>query len=332
MVERMLGATEQEVISALDGNTIALKDPRMVSSSVHPENFIKWTLPGFHAAIEHYLFHVHPNRKHPRLGETPRERERRIARELGARRHAMVVRYDAELRLMTAPHSGTPTRQIDRRRGVYVDGMFYWHDKLAQARNKEKAEVRVEMWCARIVYVNFRGEWLIGQARDGGRLDGRFRHEFEIAKRTENRAKRAVAQQDRKSARVSKEKTRLWIPENWDPRLREQAMEAHYLYEKLQMTEVLPQARSDKSQLLDPNAIDVASSHSRIAVMKVKADLDAPPAMPLPGPNAIPVAVIAHQVAVAETVTATPSDSLNALLTGASVEQLRAELLQDDYF
>lgn len=254
MVERMLGATEQELISALDGNTIALKDPRMVSSSVHPDNFVKWTLPGLHGAIEHYLFEHHPSRIHPRCGETLRDRENRLIRELGAQPDTMMVRYDATLRLMTAPHSGTRTRKVDRQRGVFVDGMFYWNDKLARARPGERVEVRVEMWCARIVYVHFRDEWLVAQARDGRRLEGRFRHEFEIAKRAENRAKRRLAHADRRSTRVSRDKVKMFIPERWDPRLREQAMEAHYLYESLGMAEVWPEVRSPKAQELDPGA------------------------------------------------------------------------------
>ena len=170
--------------------------------------------------------------------------------ELGARSFVM-VRYDALFRLLTSPHAGTPTRNVDRRRGVFVDGVYYWNDRLAQARPGEKAEVRREMWCARVVYVRFRQEWIIAQARDGGRLEGRFLHELEISRRRENAEKRNAAQRDRQSPRFATEKTLLWIPELWDSRLREQAMEAYHLYERLGMTEALPEAKNPRADLFD---------------------------------------------------------------------------------
>ncbi len=247
LVERMLGVTETEVIAAQDGNTRCLKNPRMVSAEVHPEKFIRWTLPALYGSIEHFLFEIHPARVHPRFGVSPNDRESRLLVELGSRDH-VIVRYDETFRLLTASHSGNkPTRAVDRQRGVFVDGMHYWLECLAKAKPSEKVEVRVEMWCARVVYVCFRGDWVIAQARDGGRLDGRFRHEYEIAKRTETRERRTRAQQARRSSAGSHRKQELWIPERWDPRLREQAVEAYHLYSRLGMTEAFAGARSTRA-------------------------------------------------------------------------------------
>lgn len=260
LVERMLGVTETEVIAAQDGNTRCLKDPRMVSAEVHPENFIRWTLPALYGSIEYFLFEFHPGREHPRFGISPNDRERRLLVELGSRDH-VIVRYDETFRLLTAPHSGSkPMRVVDRQRGVFVDGMHYWHECLAKAKPKEDVEVRVEMWCARVVYVCFRDNWVIAQARDGGRLDGRFRHEYEIAKRTDNRERRTRAQQARRSPAGSHRKQELWIPERWDPRLREQAVEAHYLYSRLGMAEALAGARSTRAGDLELAGTAVASA------------------------------------------------------------------------
>lgn len=260
LVERMLGVTETEVIAAQDGNTRCLKNPRMVSAEVHPENFIRWTLPALHGSIEYFLFDLHPDRKHPRFGVSPNDRERRLLVELGSRDH-VIVRYDETFRLLTASHSGNkPMRVVDRQRGVFVDGMHYWHECLAKAKPKEEVEVRVEMWCARVVYVCFRENWVIAQARDGGRLDGRFRHEYEIAKRTENRERRTRAQQARRSSAGAHRKQELWIPERWDPRLREQAVEAYNLYSRLGMTEAFAGARSTRAGDLALACTAVASA------------------------------------------------------------------------
>jgi len=260
LVERMLGVTETEVIAAQDGNTRCLKNPRMVSAEVHPGNFIRWTLPALHGSIEHFLFEIHPARVHPRFGVSPNDRESRLVVELGSREH-VIVRYDEYFRLLTSPHSGSkPMRVVDRQRGVFVDGMHYWHECLSKAEPKEEVEVRVEMWCARVVYVCFRNDWVIAQARDGGRLDGRFRHEYELAKRTENRERRTRAQQARRSSAGSDRKQELWIPERWDPRLREQAVEAYHLYSRLGMTEAFAGARSTRAGELALAGTAVASA------------------------------------------------------------------------
>jgi len=251
MVERMLGATEQEVISSLEGNSIAMKDPRMVSGTHHPDKHIKWTLPALHGSIEHYLFNIYPGRIHPRLGMSPNDFERRQVLELGAREHVM-VRYDTLFKLLTSPHpSARSTRVVDRIRGVYVDGQYYWNDLLRTAKKDEQVEVRVELWHARVVYLNFRGQWMIGQARDGGRLEGRFRGEYELQRREEVRRSRTAATNDKRSAKTSHKKAVLWTPEVWDPRLREQYTEEYYLYDRLGMTEALPLARNGNGTAVD---------------------------------------------------------------------------------
>jgi putative transposase len=259
MVERMLGATEQEVISSLDGNSLALKDPRMVSTTHHPDKHIRWTLPALYGSLQHYLFNVHLNRVHPRFGISPSEREKNLRLECGAREHVM-VRYDTLFKLMTSPHSGKATRAIDRLRGVWVDGQYYWNDLLATAKKAECAEVRVEMWHARVAYICFRGQWLVGQARDGGRLEGRFRSEYEQQMREEKRRCRTAANNDKKSASNSRKRVALWEPEVWDERLREQGTEEYYLYAQLGMTEVLPDAKNaygTKIELALPRGSDL---------------------------------------------------------------------------
>ncbi|QSI33251.1 DDE-type integrase/transposase/recombinase [Variovorax sp. RKNM96] len=262
-VERALGATEVEVIAAMDGNTICLKDPRMVSAAVNPKHFISWTLPALHGALDEYFFRVHAARIHPRLGMTPIDHEKRLLLECGSRSH-VIVRYDQLFKLLTAAHSGTPTRVIDRQRGVFVDGMYYWNDMLSRAKPGEKAEVRTEMWAASVVYVCFRDQWVIAQARDGRSLEGRFRCELEIQRREENRRRRTAAQKDRHNPNIARKKIALWTPERWDERLREQASEANYLYERLGMTKVMPEAahaqkaRFEQSELapLSPRLLD----------------------------------------------------------------------------
>lgn len=244
VVERMLGASEQEVISALAGNSIALKDPRSVSSSHQPEKHIAWTLPALHGALDHYFFKVMPARMHPRLGMTPDAFERKCILEMGAREHLM-VRYDMPFKLLTAPNPTTPTRSVDRQRGVFVDGIYYWNDRLGNAKAGEVVEVRVEPWNARLIYVNFQGNWICAQARDGGRLNGRFRYEQEVLVREERRRMRTAANNSKNTVDHARKRVALWEPELWDERLREQMSEAYYIYQRLGMTEVMPEATNE---------------------------------------------------------------------------------------
>ncbi len=250
-IERLLGATEMEVLSSLDGNSLAMKDPRMVSPSHHPDKHIKWTLPALHGSLEHYLFKVHPERVHPSLGMSPNDFEKRQLLELGRREH-ILVRYDALFKLLTSPHTtGKTTRVVDRMRGLYVDGQFYWHDLMRTTRKGEQVEVRIEPWNARVVYVNWRNQWIVAQARDGGQLEGRFRAEFEQQRREESRRSKSEAAKDKRSARHAKAKLPLWTPENWDSRLREQLSEEYLLYERLSMVEALPLAKNEHGEALD---------------------------------------------------------------------------------
>lgn len=251
MVERALGATEAEVLASMYGNSLNLKDPRLVTASVNPQNLIAFTLPALHGALESYLFNIHAKRVHPRFGITPVEFEKQRLLETGTREH-ILVNYDPSFMLLTSPHSGATTRSIDRQRGVFVDGVYYWHDELSQMKPRgENVEVRVEMWNASVVYVYFRDKWLVARARDGRRLEGRFRREYELQRREESRVKRTLAQRDRNAPRNAKKKADLWVPENWDARLREQQMEMHYLYAKFDMVEALPAAANPRATLLD---------------------------------------------------------------------------------
>lgn len=269
-IERMFGATETEVLAQLKGNSVFLKNPRMVSTTHLPSKHIEWTLPALHGALEHYLFEVHPTRVHPRFGVSSNEFEKHLLLQYGNREHLM-VRFDQTFKLLTASHSGASHRQVDRIRGVYVDGIYYWHDLLGQAKKGASVEVRVELWNASVVYVSIEGNWVVARARDGRALEGRFRPEFEMQMREESRRKQSIAQADRSSVRHSRERALLWKPENWDNRLREQVAEMYTLYEKLALTEVFAEGKNDNGR----EAVLTATNVSRNDYFDVEEKLSA---------------------------------------------------------
>jgi putative transposase len=93
MVERLLGATEEEVLSELKGNTRLLKkDTRLVTKSVNPFNHAEWSLPALFNALDDYLFTDRPKRIHPALGVTPEQKEQQRLLETGSRSFKVSVR------------------------------------------------------------------------------------------------------------------------------------------------------------------------------------------------------------------------------------------------
>lgn len=262
LVERALGVTEQELLSSLNGNSIALKNPREVSSAVKPENFIEWTLPALHGSLQHFLFEVQAKRIHPRFGMTPKEWENRLLIEYGSRSHRM-VRFDALFKLMTSPHpKSSSTRELDRRKGVFVDGRFHWNDIFATCTvQHQTVEVREELWNGSVVYVCLKNEWVVAQARDGSRLEGRFSYEVEMQAREEAARQPAAAAKDRNTKAHAYKKQILFDPKNFDDRLREQCMEEYRTYEKLGMVEALPEAANPRATEFDlgtPRTSDLA--------------------------------------------------------------------------
>jgi hypothetical protein len=185
---------------------------------------------------------VLPARVHHRFGISIDDMEKKLNFEYGTRSHRL-VRYDAAFKLLTASLPKKPIRTIDRQRGVLVDGCFYWNDRLADAKKGEKVEVRVELWNAGVVYLCFRDEWVLAQARDGRKLVGRFRMEFELQRREERKQAKAAAQADKRGSENAKRRVDCWsYPDQWDAKIREQFTEAFVIYQARDMTSSLPAA------------------------------------------------------------------------------------------
>jgi len=158
-VERAMGSTETEVIAQMAGNTRIMKNVRLVTKSVNPFPNAIWTLFALHGALDEYLYNIRETRVHPTLGLKPREFEAMRMRETGQREHVL-VRFDQNIMLLTCPHTKRKLHKIDLQRGVWADNAYYWNDEFKVAIINEEAEVRIEPWCANVVYVYFRDHWI----------------------------------------------------------------------------------------------------------------------------------------------------------------------------
>jgi hypothetical protein len=238
-VERAIGATETEVIAQMKGNTRIMKNTRMVTKAVNPFPRAEWTLYATYGALEEYLFEIRDTRIHPTLGSTPREYEAMRMLETGQREHVL-VKFDENIMLLTCPHTRRIKHKIDRQRGVWADNRYYWHDEFRTAKKDELVEVRVEPWCANVVYVYYRNRWIAAITRDIRPFVGRTRREVELALRAERRLAKVNANKDRQNKLSSKKMLELWSPDKFDERIGIQQKEMIYLYTRLRMAVAMP--------------------------------------------------------------------------------------------
>ena len=235
MIERLLGATEQEIFSAMEGNTKQLRDPRLVTKSVNPFSNAVWTLTAVYHALDDYLFDERPNRPHSALGMTPNEFEKIRLEETGQRSHRF-VRFDENIMILTAPHAKKPFHKLCDRRGIWVGYQWYRHPSMDLLKKGASLEVRIESWLYSVVYVMIKGEWRAAVGGNSRHFDGKGRREIEIAFREQERAAGSKAQRYSLAKEGLSFRKKLLDPKHYDPRIGKQQAEMRYLYDQLNMT------------------------------------------------------------------------------------------------
>ena len=231
-MESVIGASEVECISNLEGNTRSLKEARLTTKSVNGFNFAVHTLVSAYNILDEYFFVTRENRVSAALGMTPAQYEAQRKSETGAREH-VVVRYDETLMLLTSPFASRPMHMVCPRRGVWVDGMWYAHSDLRGLPRRTKVEVRIEPFAARVIYVCVKGRWKAAVGINSRQLDGRTRREVEIAARQHLKRSVTAAKSDRENYKGGP--SNLFAPEDYDSRLAEQQREQKYLLNSLNL-------------------------------------------------------------------------------------------------
>lgn len=259
VMERLFGTTQSQLIHNLSGNTQLMRHVRTVTKSVNPRNFVEWTLPALHGALDFYFDNLYGTEIHPAHGEEPVKRfESRMA-ETGMRLHR-IVRFDRRFLIETCPApEGDGTRSVDAQRGVKINHIWYWSNAFRDAGlNKKHIEIRIDPWDVRFVYAQIKGEWQQCESKLALRLRQytvvELRYAFEELSRENNIKKKDL----------SPERIAEWIKvldaRNFDNRLREQQKEARTLYERLGMTTVgTPQAHiaSTCVPVIPPSALTI---------------------------------------------------------------------------
>ncbi|CAB3728956.1 hypothetical protein [Paraburkholderia rhynchosiae] len=95
-IESLFGVTEDELINGLEGNSIQLKQARLISPTELPNERRRWKFDSLYLAFECYLFENRPTVVHAQLGITPLEYERIRLQETGEREHLTVNSFNKD--------------------------------------------------------------------------------------------------------------------------------------------------------------------------------------------------------------------------------------------
>ena len=238
VMERVFGTVQSQLINQLAGNTQLLRYVRSVTRQVMPENFVTWTLPAFHAAMDYYFKELYGKNPHPVHGDGPVEHLDRRLRETGERRNRLVV-YDFRFLVETCPSPvDRDTRVVDRQRGVKINhGWYHCNESLTPSLDGTPVEVRVDPWDIRFVYALVENRWV--RCANNQLAIYRNYTEVELLFALEE-AKKRTRDKSAIHARAA-EWVKVLNPENWTDDQRKEddrQRECRRIYEPLRMGDI----------------------------------------------------------------------------------------------
>ena len=181
VIERFFGTTTSEFLNQLRGNTQASKEPRQMTREVDPKRLAVWTLERFAVRLTEYVYEVYDVMEHPALFMSPREAYAQGMELAGARSHR-VIAYSEAFLMQTRPTTRTGKAKIYRGRGITVNGLQYWHERMvASDVAGQTVPVRFEPYDMGVAYAFIDGQWLECIADAYAQVHGRSRKGVEPA-------------------------------------------------------------------------------------------------------------------------------------------------------
>ncbi len=182
-IERFFGISNELFLHNLVGNTQIMKNVRQVSKSTNPKKLAAWTISKFGYAFEKWI-EFYNNRQHGTLLISPNE-----AYELGMQKHPVPYRrigYDQNFLIDSMPSPRTGKAKVDGCRGIKVNYLYYWSNKLALPTVAgARVDVRYDPFNLGVVYAFVNGQWEACHARS---------HYHELKNYTETELKYASAE------------------------------------------------------------------------------------------------------------------------------------------
>jgi len=180
VIERIFGTTTSEFLNQLRGNTQASKVPRQMTREVDPKRLAVWTLERFAARLTEYVYEVYDVMEHPALFMSPREAYEQGMALAGARSHR-VIAYSEAFLMQTRPTTRTGKAKMYRGRGITVNGLQYWHERMmASDIAGQSVPVRFEPYDMGVVYAYIDGQWLECIADAYAQVHGRSEKEWNL--------------------------------------------------------------------------------------------------------------------------------------------------------
>lgn len=167
VMERIFGRAHSEYVHNLAGNTKATKNVRMVTGKHLPANFAEWTLESMYYGFEYWATEYYDQERHPTLDCSPREAFLRGIKESGSRPQRRIL-YNRDFLIATCPPVDREgLRQVNRQRGVKVNGMLYWNPEFRDPRfDGQRLPVRYDPWDASSVYMRYKDRWIHATCRN----------------------------------------------------------------------------------------------------------------------------------------------------------------------
>lgn len=284
VLERMFGRLHTEYVHNLAGNTKATKNVRMVTGSHLPQKLAEWTLEQLYYGIGHWACEYYDEVTHPALDESPRDAYLRGLRESGARPQRQIL-FNRDFLIATCPpvdRSGM--REVDRQRGVKVNGRLYWNETFKSAHlGGQSLSVRYDPWDASSVYVRVKDEWVRAVCRNLHDL-GQLTDIEQRAITAEFNRRSGTPAGDERAAQRLREFVSTFTPEGALAVEFERQSESKALYNSLRFGNVEPVATPRRFRLIDepsttsikPVKPEPRMPHSPIAQQDAPGDDDLP--------------------------------------------------------
>ena len=180
VIERLFGKTQVDFLQQLRGNTQATKVPRLLTREVDPKRLAVWTLERFTVHLREYVYEVYDQMDHSALFMSPREAYTQGMQLAGARSHRIIPYTDAFV-MQTRPTTRTGTAKIHHSRGITVNGLQYWNERMhASDIAGHSVPVRFEPYDMGVIYAFIDGQWLECIADNYAQVHDRSEKEWDL--------------------------------------------------------------------------------------------------------------------------------------------------------
>ena len=180
VIERLFGKTQADFVQQLRGNIQASKIPRLMTRDVDPKRLAVWTVERFTAQLRDYVHEYYDQMEHSALFMSPREAYLQGMQLAGARSHRIIAYSDAFL-MQTRPTTRTGVAKIHASRGITVNGLQYWNERMHAADIAgHSAPVRFEPYDMGVIYAFIDGQWLECTADNYAQVHGRSEKEWDL--------------------------------------------------------------------------------------------------------------------------------------------------------